>query len=191
MAPTTDTWLLLASGPSAVNVDVSAYDDLHTVVVNDAWRLAPHALALYAADRPWWQHHQADVAQGFHGMRLASHAALGMTDLLTLRLNMHSRTLTRGEIYRGAGIGANSALQALQLMWTWGARDIHLGGLDLQAVDGQTHFFGDHPPEVDVKRRDFAAQHAELQHCIDQLLADGVTLTNLSPHSHFAGVPSA
>src|SRR5690606_36181457 len=54
------TVVVVGGGPSltAADVDRAASRPVRIIAINDAWRLAPRADLLYAADAPWWDHHK-------------------------------------------------------------------------------------------------------------------------------------
>jgi hypothetical protein len=52
------TVVICASGPSAAEVDLElAIGRAKFVAINNSWRLAPWADALYGCDVQWWDHH--------------------------------------------------------------------------------------------------------------------------------------
>lgn len=136
------TVVLVASGASAGQADLALARDWPVVVVNDAWRLAPWAAALYAADRGWWLRHYSEVATTFHGERWTQDKTAA-AELCLQRIEGQHRSglcTTPGRIY----FNSNSGAQAMNLAYHWGARRFVLVGYDM----GGPHFFGDHPPEL-------------------------------------------
>lgn len=133
------TVVLVASGESAGHADLALARDWPVVVVNDAWRLAPWAAAIYAADGGWWRRHYSEVATAFHGERWTQDYKVA-ADLCLKRIEgQHKSGLstTPRLIY----FNSNSGAQAMNLAYHWGARRFVLVGYDM----GGKHFFGDHP----------------------------------------------
>lgn len=121
------------------------------VVVNDAYRLVPHAQMLYACDAAWWHHHRG--ALDFLGERWSSNG-------LPARVRHNDKSdcaalwglrLIYGKDGEGFSLepdcihyGGNSGFQAVNLAILMGARNIILAGFDMHMENGR-HFFGDHP----------------------------------------------
>jgi hypothetical protein len=141
------TVVCLATGPSLTAADVAyCRGKARVIAINDAYRLAPWADVLYAADARWWHWHAG--VPGFAGAKwsLADprwHArADRYPDVQRLR-NTGSRGLERHPT--GLRSGLNSGYQAINLAVHYGAARIVLLGYDLQTADGRSHFFGEHP----------------------------------------------
>lgn len=137
--------VVVASGPSLTLADVNACRGRAAViVVNDNWRRAPWADALYAADPEWWDHHRG-VTQ-FRGMRVTQDK--GAAERWGLH-HVHGRrakgfALKPGHVHWGD----NSGYQSIDLAFGYGARRVVLLGFDMQSTGGKSHWFGDHPPEI-------------------------------------------
>lgn len=138
----TDTWVIIASGPSLTPEDVNyCRDKAKVCVVNDNWRLAPWADVLYAADRDWWEHKRPkkDEFQGEkwtvcpdsakkYGLNLIDgQHAVGMSDNPEM---IH--------------YGGNSGYQACNLIFHRRPKRILLLGFDMQDTGGEKHWFGAH-----------------------------------------------
>ncbi len=146
------TVFCLGSGPSLTAADVEAVRGLGRVIcVNDTYKLAPWADALYACDATWWGWHP-DAAQ-FPGLRFTLDTTweTGKTDP-NLAALLPALTALRNTGERGYDpdpsalrTGKNSGFQAVHLAVHLGAVRIVLLGYDMAATGLQTHFFGEHP----------------------------------------------
>ncbi|MAR55850.1 MAG: hypothetical protein CMM93_01580 [Rickettsiales bacterium] len=101
---------------------------------------------LYACDLRWWEHHQG-VSQ-FKGLKatLSKSAAARFGLECFEGLAMPGLSKQWGILHQGR----NSGYQALNLAVLLGARRIFLLGFDMRLVEGVRHFFGDHPPGMNV-----------------------------------------
>lgn len=116
---------ILAGGPSVTQARASAVlaAGLTTIVINDAWEIAPQADVLLAADVTWWQEHPAAMA--FKGEKIT----------------MQLEPIVEGVKYMAPvriGPGSNSALQAAYLATMRHATCLLLLGVDLRD-DELTH----------------------------------------------------
>ena len=187
MTTPTDAWLVLASGPSAQRVDLSRYRADRTICVNDSWRLRPDAYGMLAADLEWWEEYLGAVRAGFGGYCYTTHAVAGER----FAKHLYYVPLTRSDrlsevpmqIVRPMTHGANSAAQAMQLAWHLGAREIHLGGVDLCAVNGATHWFGEHPAHIDRRHRMWDSFRDHIASLARDMGERGGNVVNLSPYS--------
>lgn len=155
------TAVILATGPSLRLADcryARAHADI-VIAVNDAWRLCPEADILYAADCKWWAHHGEMVNRLFPGRKetLALPIENGRPAGKLAAEKFGAKWLWS---MPGAGIsidpafvydGGNSTYQAMQRAIHEGASRIVFLGLDMQkSGDGKRHFFGSHPPAMDL-----------------------------------------
>jgi len=113
------------------------------IAVNDAWRLAPWADALIAADAAWWQRYQG--VPDFTGLKIGLQpTAAKWPGVQILRLSGDAgieRDPTR------VRTGRNTGAAAINLAVHFGATRILLLGYDMQATtDATSHWFGAHPP---------------------------------------------
>lgn len=133
-----ETVAILASGPSMSRDVADAVNRMcvATIVINNTWRLAPWADALFAADAPWWRSPKAPTAEEFAGERFVSEEPTrhGMGPLPGVT-HIPKRDVTFG--------GGNSALRAAHMCQDLGAREILLYGVDLRD-DEVTHWHGPH-----------------------------------------------
>lgn len=139
-----ETVVCIATGPSLTPQDVDACRGrARVIVVNDSYRLAPWADALYAADTAWWHVHQG--VPGFAGRKYTvqlTPRAFGVERLTVTG----DRGLERDP--RGLRTGMNSGYQSVNLAVHFGASRIVLLGFDMQACHGRTHWFGEHPQRL-------------------------------------------
>lgn len=122
------------------------------IAVNDAYRLLRYADILYACDWAWWKAH--DGAKDFHGERWTSHSEV--TDLIDDKsliagtYPLHFVRAQNGIGFSKAhvinyGICSHSGFHAVNLALILGCSKVVLCGFDMRRVDGESHFFGDHP----------------------------------------------
>lgn len=137
--------LVLATGETAGTVGVNdAIGRARCICVNDAFRLAPWAEALYACDFAWWYvHHEA--TRDFQGEKLTTDRRAAERFGVTLLRGEHRDGLSTDPAF--IHFNKNSGAQALNIATLAGARRLLLVGFDM----GGTHFFGDHPKPL---RRD-------------------------------------
>lgn len=160
--------VVVASGPSLTQADVEyCRDRAGVVVVNDCWRLAPWADALYAADRAWWEFHLPSI--DFAGEKwCGTQWARGRDEIEYVAVE---GTMKRGFAFDGTTLrrgGGNSGFQAVNLAILRGANPIYMLGFDMQMTGGRKHWFGNHPSRLDrhqnfdrwVREMDFAAAGA-------------------------------
>lgn len=121
---------ILAGGPSLTPALADAARDLTRIVINDAWRLAPDADVLLAADLAWWKVYSE--ALSFPGLKLCCQSA----------------RLPGAYCWKPMGLGpGNSALHAAYVARAAGAARILLLGVDLDDWD-LTHWHGQHPGDL-------------------------------------------
>jgi hypothetical protein len=195
--------VILATGPSLSLQQASrvrlARDAgaCRVLAVNDAYRLAPFADALYAADPTWWRHH--GYVLDFAGEKWTcvkdkrqtrwndSNWGAGEPEhhgLSTIRLVQEDRFVL-DEIAVGAG--DHSGFQAINLAAHWGDRVI-LIGFDMTG----SHFFGRHPePLNNHSLSELMIRRAKLARAAPALAAAGVQMINATPSSALDCFPRA
>ena len=138
-----ETVACIASGQSLTREDCERCRELRVIVVNDAYRLAPWADVLYAADGPWWDHKRG--VPEFDGIKVTCTVEAAKRWGLK---HVAVRNTQGGLPYRGVSLdpsflvsGGNSGFQAFNLAVLFGAKRIVLLGYDMRG----THFFGEHP----------------------------------------------
>lgn len=145
------------------------------IAVNDAYKLAPWADVLFAADAKWWRVHMPNLG-GFAGLMV------GAQEVEFSRVNVikHDKN---GEKHKfedtGCVQGNNSGAEALQLAW-------HLTGSPLIVALGcdcvGRHFFGDHPAPL-RSGQNTGTYAWGFEHVAKHLAARGVKVWNCSPIS--------
>jgi len=153
---------VLATGLSMSRAVADSVSHLPRIVINDAFRLAPDALALCANDAAWWGENAE--AKAFNGRRFSMASVTGVD---------------RVPAEAGIGRESNSALLGLHVaVKAYGAKQVFLYGVDLQGE----HYFGQHqrlnnptPHRFDVFKQQFAV-YANTLH-------KDVEVFNASPNS--------
>lgn len=176
--------LILATGPTSKKFGVDLFrGKAFVIAVNDAYRLCPWADMIYACDYDWWCFHAAYV-RGLQGEKVTLRHDVNIPVIGGVRevpaIKFPRRGFSAGpEIF----MGHNSGYQALQIAAGL-SNKIWLAGFDMGAT-GNTHFFGDHPPQLangsDYKL--FVEDFEESKHSINSLL-DVTLLTAPSGLAH-------
>lgn len=134
----------IGGGPSLTPDDVATVRGrTHVIAINDAYRLAPWADVLYAADAIWWRKHAG--APAFTGsLKYTLQADARRWPGVQVLRNTGQHGLEHDP--RGLKTGRNSGYQAINLAKHLGARRILLLGYDMRSGGrGRSHWFGDHP----------------------------------------------
>jgi hypothetical protein len=182
-----ETVVLLGGGPSLTADDVEAVrGHARVIAINDAYRLAPWADVLYAADRKWIDWHEG--VPWFHGPKYSidSQDPTTRSDWRVLR-----NTGFVGLELEPTGLraGFNSGFQAINLAVHLGAARMLLLGYDLSpAPDGRTHWFGAHP---DRQPSPYAAMIDAFPSLVEPLKALGVSVINCSRRTVLQTFPRA
>ncbi len=171
-----ETVVCLGGGPSLTQADVDACRGRARVIaVNDAYRMAPWADVLYGCDAAWWNAHKGVTT--FSGLKysLEPKAAIWPGVQILRNAGREGLCLERDALCTGS----NSGYQAINLAVHLGAIKVVLLGYDMQATNGKSHWFGEHPSplargsQYSRFRRHFATLPKPLQ-------AAGVTVVNAS-----------
>lgn len=132
------TAFVLASGPSLTAEDVylvAAYHAMYkcvTLVTNTTFRAAPWADVLFFHDWRWWEVHQAEVRQRFHGLKVTVATSRDPAVISLDGLDFNA--------YLNAGGGA------ISLAIMGGCSRVICLGLDAKYGEGgKTHWHGSHP----------------------------------------------
>lgn len=113
------------------------------IVVNDQYKLAPWADALYACDGKWWKvHTEALKFQGWKVCLSVEKRSCEYDEVYSLICSGHEGFDDRPTHIRSC---KNSGYQAMHLAAHFGVRRIVLLGFDMRKVRGDDHWFGDHP----------------------------------------------
>lgn len=170
------TAAVLATGPSMSQSVADSVRDLPAVAVNDAFRLAPWASILYAADRRWWEANPD--ALEFAGVKLCAQPGSPVEYM------RNSGTLGFDPNPQFVRTGGNSGYQAVHVAIQAGAARILLLGFDMRG----DHFFGQHKAPLRNTSPDsfvrWADRFAGLKHC-------GAEIINCTPGSAINAFPFA
>jgi hypothetical protein len=136
---------ILGAGPSAKRADIGALQNrIHVIAVNESYRLAPWADAVYSCDLAWWKLHNG--LADFAGLKLSHDAIACRTYPGLHRIWIENvagdELLLDRPTYVGAG--GNSGFQAMNLAIQFGATGIALVGIDCNLEHGE-HWHGRHP----------------------------------------------
>lgn len=153
----TDVWAVIGGGASGTVEEIEKLRGrVRVLCINDAYRLAPWADAVYAADIAWWaQHYQkvrecfagrmytctnsADTAKLYHAYTLYGCWVFGQEPKHNLK---HDGLSNDRRVLRMGGI---SGYQSIGVVKHWGAKVIMLYKFDMCRTGGLLHWFGDHP----------------------------------------------
>ncbi len=176
-----ELFVVLATGPSLTAADVDACRGRARVIaVNDAYRLAPWADVLYAADLPWWDAHP--LAVQCHGLKFACQPSGAKPRAKYSGVTVLRKTGDDGLETQPSGLRSgrgNSGYQAVNLARHLGASSIILLGFDMQRSGKQAHFFGSHlPPLHDPPDYRWVPWRAAFATLIVPLAAEGISVIN-------------
>ena len=169
---------IIGAGPSLTGEQCNAARDRgwRCIAINESWRRAPWADALYACDATWWKARAPDET-AFQGLRITQDAAYDGALRVPL-VSGDDLILDRPAI----GSGGNSGFQALNLALHFGARRVVLLGIDGAATTGARHWHGDHGDGLaNPLPRTFEAWRAAWRAAAAQCQALGVAVVNCSP----------
>lgn len=178
-----ETVVCMATGPSLTPDDAaSVRGTARVIVVNDAYRLAPWADCLYAADGKWWRWHHGvpDFAGMKYSIRQQASQDAHKRGVVVLQ-NAGKRGLSLDP--SSLSTGHNSGYQAINLAVHFGARRVLLLGYDMRG----SHFFGAHP---DNTKPPFALAIPAFSSLVAPLKAIGVDVINCTPNSALKCFPT-
>lgn len=178
------TIVCIATGPSLTAADVDwCRDRARVIAINDAYRLAPWADALYACDAKWWRWHQG--APGFAGPKFGLRRN---DDVFPVDVTVLDNTGEDGLESHPSGLrtGRNSGYQAINLAVLFGAARILLLGYDMARKDGKAHWFGNHPDHQDSPYHTFIEKFNAVAPVLHAL---GVEVLNCSRESALTCFP--
>lgn len=144
---TGETVVIVASGPTAVKHDLyAAVGAAKFMVINNSWRLAPWADALFACDHAWWKNENG--CPDFGGLKITSDhlASREYEEIKHVRCSRVTDILNV-EADDEIGWGGNSGFGAINLAVKFKAKRIVLVGFDLR-IDKGNHWHGSHPPHM-------------------------------------------
>lgn len=176
----------IGTGPSLTPDDVAfCRGKVLVIAVNDAWKLAPWADALYASDADWWTLHKG--VPGFTGLKYSCSKASGsVAGVQVLRQTGHDGLELDPT---GLRTGRNSGAAALNLAVLFGATRVLLLGYDCGPHDGKEHFFGAHKGLRNHSPYALFQKHFALM--VGPLKAAGVEVLNCSRRTQLTAFPRA
>lgn len=150
-------------------------------MVNLAWRLAPDADLLYAADPDWWASSEAPAPGEGPALKVTQdlRAAMSRPDLLHVPSEAGDGLSADPLRIRQGG---NSGAQAINLARHLGARQVVLLGFDMAfAPDGRKHWHGDHAPGLrNPPEHKLADWRASLATLAADAVREGLEIVNAS-----------
>ncbi|MDZ4376476.1 MAG: hypothetical protein U1C74_34260 [Phenylobacterium sp.] len=175
--------VVVGSGPSAKGQDLeAAKGQAGVLTVNESWRLAPWADALYACDDAWWRARRG--VPDFPGLKICGdeRTPKAFPEIRRVRPNANVDAILMREAGR-IGYGGNSGFQAVNLALQFGSRRIVLVGFDLHLADG-VHWHGRHAANLNNPSAQSLARWAvTLDRQAPAIAALGVEVLNTSPQS--------
>jgi hypothetical protein len=163
--------VVVGSGPSAAAAPIELLrDHAKFVVVNESWKLAPWADALFATDEAWWD--ENDGLPQFQGQKFTA----------------SPRCMKKYGLELFCSTGTNSGLRGIYLAEQFGANPIYLIGFEMHPKHG-VHWHRPYerlrnPGQAEMKRwlleTDWAA---------DRLRSRRVTVINCTPGSALKRYP--
>lgn len=168
------TVAVLAPGPSLPADIGSLARTVPAIAVNDAFRRAPSAQMLYAADNRWWEVH-ADALK-FPGLKVSCDEKIRFEQVLSLEQSTGVFDPDPGRI----ATGMNGGYQAVHIAMHAGASKILLVGFDMKG----THFFGLHPEPLRNTAPDtFALFRERFDRLAPVAQKMGIDIVNCTPGS--------
>ena len=153
-----ETVAILASGPSMTREQAEMVrGKVRVIAVNNQGidtecngamvpAFAPWADVLYAADQKWWGCYK-DRALKFAGLKVTLRSGLPFKEVLSLQQSSQ-RVFDPRPTHLASG--GNSGYQAVHLAVHFGVKQIWLCGFDMVSTDKRRHWFGNHPPRVEL-----------------------------------------
>ena len=171
------------------------------IAVNDSWRIAPFADALYFCDKSWWdmqqaRNHYAVSGTSFHDLIYKGFWVTGSPkfhDHPQVRYLRFTGESGLEEEPTGLRTGHNSGYQAINLAVHFGAKKIVLLGFDMRVVNGRTHWH-DEPRQSAAAYGNDIFPRTMLPHfgsLVVPLAEHDVEIVNATPDSAITCFPSA
>ena len=179
-----ETAVCIGGGPSLTVEDVEyVRGKARVIAINDAYRLAPWADILYAADVKWWRAHQG--APGFAGKKysISRTPKTGSKehDARWPDINVLRNTGRFGLETDASGLrnGMHGGAQAIGLAFHLGVTRVLLLGYDCKATGGEPHWFGHHPEQARGQMA-FSSWRYCLEVMAPELVKAGIEVINCS-----------
>lgn len=186
--PQGDKWVICASGPSMLKVDLAhlrRFRSWRVIVVNNTWELVQWADALYACDLCWWEEYGAK-ASAFAGERWTLSSAAAMRYQLRKVGKRDGQGLCTDRGY--VNTGGNSGYQAVNLAYHFGAKRIVLLGFDMHRNNGG-HWHGEHENMLSAPDSHISCWVRMFEPLARDLKAAGVDVVNSTPGSALPWFP--
>ena len=171
------TVVCIGGGPSLTPADVDHCRGRASAVVaiNDAYRLAPWADVLYAADSQWWGWHKGVPA--FGGLKYSLQKDAARWPNVQILRNTGEQGLELDP--SGLRTGRNGGYQAINLAahLTGPGGRILLLAYDMHVHSGRSHWFGDHPH---ARSSPFATFLERFRGIVEPLRLLNITVINCS-----------
>lgn len=176
-----ETFVCVGTGPSLTQEQVDfCRGKARMIVVNDAYKIAPWADVMYAADDKYWRWNQG--APSFTGLKYTIEPCRKEWPGLRTVKNTGREGLELDPT--GVRTGHVSGYQAINMAVHFGAARIVLLGYDMKG----NHFFGSHP---DGSRPPFAMAVHAFSTLVDPLKALGIEIVNCTPGTALHAFPKA
>lgn len=184
------TAVIAASGPSQCQEDLDyVRGRCRVMVINETWRLAPWADALYFCDAAWWV---LNGPRDFAGRMIVGERQSKGPLSEALAANVHS---VPNMIWDGERIGAgeNSGFQTINLLAVWDVKRIVLTGYDMQPraacnPDAEMHWHGLHDG-LNPTTYCFAKWIGHFRRAAPDLAARGVEVLNATRETALDAFP--
>jgi hypothetical protein len=146
--------VLCATGPSLTNDVVETLREFKDKVIifgiNDSYKIIDFLDEHYACDTRWWNMWGEDFKQKYPTL-----SAWTQSDISAKAYNVqHIPGVHKSTISTDPALihfGQNSGFQALNIAYLMGGSRFILCGYNMGAIEGKSHFFGDHPPALNKK----------------------------------------
>lgn len=136
---TGETVVILAGGPSVLDLDLSLLLGHRVIAINSAWKLYPHADVLFFADGRWFERFKPN---GFTGLCVTTGNVTDPTVMSFAKVApMHLATEPDK-----LALNRSSVTGAINLAVHLGAGKVILLGVDGKFVDGRRHGHDDEYP---------------------------------------------
>lgn len=142
------------------------------MAINETWRLAPWADALYACDQEWWDK-RAPTPDEFNGLRIVGDGDRPECLSANVDAKVHRLILDGDTI----GSGGNGGFQAMEIAIRCGSQFIILTGVDCHGG----HWHPDHANGMrNPRATTFAGWVSAFNTAAKQIKRHGVTVINCS-----------
>lgn len=148
------TVVILGSGPSVKDADLSLIWSHRVIAINHSFRLGP-ADMLWFGDLPWYQANERDI-NSFGGLKCTCCSALPEVPWPGIKRVRRSVKQWGIETERADAVAwnRNSGTSAINVAWHMGAKRVVLVGFDMKARRGKTHFHSYYGKDRKVKSYD-------------------------------------